>query len=200
MFTAQAIARAGLEPADLKVAPGECLALLGPSGAGKTLLLRALADLDPGEGEAWLDGVERRHVSACEWRRRVGYLATESGWWEETAAPHFRDRARAEALAARLGLADGVLDRPLRQLSTGERQRLALIRLLENEPRVLLLDEPTSALDAAAEEKVEALLKERLGAGAVIVLVTHDPAQARRLARRAARMEAGRLAELPGWT
>ena len=84
------------------------------------------------------------------------------------------------------------------RLSTGERQRLALARLLLVEPRVMLLDEPTSGLDPDTTAMVEEVLRRRLGDGAAIVLVTHAADQARRLARRHFRIEAGRLREAAG--
>jgi ABC-type sulfate/molybdate transport systems ATPase subunit len=82
------------------------------------------------------------------------------------------------------------------ELSTGERQRLGLARALALEPRVLLLDEPTAALDRAATERVEAELRRYLDGGAAILMVTHSPDQAARMARRSWRMEQGRLEPL----
>ena len=83
---------------------------------------------------------------------------------------------------------------PVARLSTGEKQRLALIRAFVLSPPVLLLDEPTGPLDPASVERVEALLRERLAAGLILLMVTHDPAQAGRLGARHLRMEEGRLA------
>lgn len=187
--------RPGLGPINLRLETGECVALTGPSGAGKSMLLRAIADLDPADGTVTLDGTERNTLPAPVWRSRVGYLAAESGWWADTVGAHFRDRNAVVPLLARLSLPAQALDWEVLRLSTGEKQRLALARLLEGEPRVLLLDEPTAALDAATREAVETLIAERCAAGASILIVTHDPAQARRLARRHFRMESGRLSE-----
>jgi len=184
-------------PFDLVLAPGEALAITGASGAGKSLFLRMVADLDPHQGEAWLGGVARSSLSGCEWRRRVVYVGAESGWWSEAVADHFAaiHRGPAAALAARLGLDAALLDARVARLSTGERQRLALIRALVREPPVLLLDEPTAALDRDSVGRVEALLTERLAAGTLLVFVTHDPNQAQRLAGRHLVMQAGRLSE-----
>ena len=181
-------------PFDLDVAAGECIAVTGPSGSGKSLLLRLIADLDPGEGEAFLDGRARASFPAPAWRRRVAYAAAEPGWWAEGVAAHFSDLAAAKALAGELGLAPALLDGPVRRLSTGERQRLALVRTLLADPAVLLLDEPTAALDADSVARTERLLRARLASGVAIVLVTHDAALAARLADRRFAMRDRRLA------
>ena len=78
-------------PFDLTLAAGEALAVTGPSGAGKSVFLRMVADLDPNEGEALLDGVPRRSMSGPVWRARVGYAAAEPGWWHEQVSAHFAD-------------------------------------------------------------------------------------------------------------
>ncbi len=127
------------------------------------------------------------------WRRRVAYLAAEPGWWADVIGAHFPDPTVARELAAALGLSEKFFDAPVAQVSTGERQRLALVRLLLLAPRIMLLDEPTAALDEAAAARVEAVLAERLAAGVAIVLVTHDDAQAARLAGRRLRIADGRL-------
>jgi ABC-type iron transport system FetAB ATPase subunit len=185
-----------LSPVSLDLAAGECAAVMGPSGAGKSLLLRQVADLDPGHGEALLDGRARSSMRGFEWRRQVMYCQAEAGWWEDRVAPHFADRAKAAAIIERLGLAEDKLDALVNELSTGERQRLGLARALALEPRVLLLDEPTAALDRAATERVEAELRRYLDGGAAILMVTHSPDQAARMARRSWRMEQGRLEPL----
>lgn len=182
-------------PFDLALADGECVAVVGRSGSGKTVLLRMIADLDPHEGEVLLEGRARSAWSGPDWRRRVVYQPAEPAWWAPTARAHFPAAAQApaEALLASLGLAASRLDVDVARLSTGERQRLALARSLAAEPRVLLLDEPTAALDEASAAAVEAVLADRLRAGLAIVLVTHAAAQAGRLARRVLAVSGGRL-------
>lgn len=175
----------------------ECVVLQGPSGAGKTVLLRAIADLDPNTGTAALDGVERSAMSAPDWRRRVTYVAAEPGWWAETVEEHYGDWSRALSLVERLGLPARCGAWPVARLSTGERQRLALVRALLIEPRVLLLDEPTGALDPEAEAVVETILAERLASGTSILWVTHDRAQARRVSTRRLLIADGRIVEAP---
>jgi ABC-type iron transport system FetAB ATPase subunit len=187
-----------LSPVSLDLAAGECAAITGPSGSGKSLLLRQVADLDPGHGEVELDGARRSAMRGFEWRRKVVYCQAEAGWWDDQVAPHFTDRPQAKALMQALGLPSDKLDALVHELSTGERQRLGLARALAQAPRVLLLDEPTAALDQAATALVEAAMQRYLDGGAAILMVTHSPEQAQRLARRRWRMEAGRLEPL--WT
>ncbi|WP_454676903.1 ABC transporter ATP-binding protein [Achromobacter marplatensis] len=187
-----------LSPVSLDLAAGECAAITGSSGSGKSLLLRQVADLDPGHGEVELDGARRSAMRGFEWRRKVVYCQAEAGWWDDHVAPHFTDRAQAQALMEALGLPSDKLDALVHELSTGERQRLGLARALAQAPRVLLLDEPTAALDQAATALVEAAMQRYLDGGSAILMVTHSPEQAQRLARRRWRMEAGRLEPL--WT
>jgi phosphate-transporting ATPase len=185
----------GLAPVDFELGPGECVAVMGPSGSGKSLLLRAIADLDPNAGAAALDGEDRAAMPGPDWRRRVGYLAPVPGWWADRVGAHFGDRDAARPLVEALGLAAEAFDWPVARLSTGEGQRLALARLLAGAPEILLLDEPTGALDEAARGAVETLLQERLTAGLGVLITTHDRAQARRLAKRALKLDKGAVRE-----
>src|SRR4051812_45447573 len=144
-----------LKPAPFALRVGECIAIRGPSGAGKTLLLRAIADLDPNAGTVILENRDRSTIPGPEWRRLVGYVPAEPGWWAETVGEHFADRAAAAVFLNNLGFPDKTETWPISRLSTGERLRLALVRALIMRPRVLLLDEPTAALDAASVAAVE---------------------------------------------
>jgi putative ABC transport system ATP-binding protein len=182
-------------PFELTVDRGECLAVTGPSGAGKSLFLRMIADLDPNEGQVLLDGRDRRSWPAPGWRRQVVYSAAEPGWWAERVDEHFPGLAlaRAREMARLLDLTDGLLHAPVIRLSTGERQRMALIRALVLDSPVLLLDEPTGALDQDSAALVEELLAERLEGGAALVVVTHNLEQARRIGGRHLRMVGRRL-------
>jgi UDP-glucose/iron transport system ATP-binding protein len=182
-------------PFDLNLGAGACAAITGPSGSGKSLFLRMIADLDPNEGKVWLNGTERASIIAPEWRRKVTYVSAESGWWADTVIEHFTRNKRSEVagLAARLGLPADLLDASIARLSTGEKQRLALVRAFLLYPPVLLLDEPTGPLDEESVTRVEALLRERMAAGISVLLVTHDAYQAERLGDQRYRMAAGRL-------
>ncbi len=156
------------------------MGLSGPSGSGKTLFLRALADLDPYQGRMRLDGTAADEVTAPQWRRRVGLLPAESAWWFDTVGPHFSESPGQ--WLHQLGFDDRVMDWEISRLSSGERQRLALLRLLVNRPRVLLLDEPTANLDRTSITRVEALLQEyRRSERPVMIWVSHDINQLLRL-------------------
>lgn len=173
-------------PFDLELARGECVAIVGKSGSGKSVLLRLIADMDPGTGLVMLNGRRRESWAAPAWRRQVVYQAAEPAWWAPTGAAHFDagDAAFLAAMLPRLALAADRLDIDIARLSTGERQRLALVRSLARQPAVLLLDEPSASLDPASTLAMEEVLKDRLAAGAGIVLVTHSREQATRLASR----------------
>jgi phosphate-transporting ATPase len=185
----------GLKLASFTLARGECVAVRGPSGAGKSLLLRAIADLDPNSGSIFLDGTDRKTIPAPDWRRRVGYVPAEPGWWADSIDEHFSDWQDALSLVERLGLPAEAQEWPVAHTSTGERSRLALVRALVAAPAVLLLDEPTAALDAAATAAVEALIAERVSGGLSVIWVTHDAAQASRVAKRMLYVDAGEASE-----
>lgn len=184
-------------PLDLSVAAGECVTVQGPSGSGKSLMLRAIADLDPNRGDLRLGGDSREGLPAHEWRRRVAMVPAESGWWSDRVRDHFEPEGPQPALLEAVGLPEA-LSWKVSRLSTGERHRLAIIRALALEPEAILLDEPTATLDDAATRHVEALLRQQCARGAALLVVTHEAAQPGRLAARRLRMEAGRLSPLQG--
>ena len=184
-----------LKPASFSLSAGECIAVRGPSGAGKSLLLRAIADLDPNEGLVTLDRRDRLTIAGPEWRRLVGYVPAEPGWWADTVGEHFGEWTAALAFVRGLGFPEETKAWPITRLSTGERLRLALIRALMVRPKVLLLDEPTAALDAASVAAVEALIGTRIRAGLAVLWVTHDAQQAKRVAHRLLVVGGGQVRE-----
>jgi len=195
----------------LDVADGECLAIAGPSGAGKTSVLRIVAGLlRPDQGrvrcgeETWLD-TESGYSLAPD-RRRLGYLFQSYALfphlcsWRNVAygmqdTPRAQRRARAVEMLERFGMAAHAYSRPA-TLSGGERQRVALARALARDPRALLLDEPLSALDARTRAHAGRRLGEVLRDSAVpTIMVTHDFEEAALLADRVAVMDSGRVVQ-----
>ena len=185
-------------PCTLDLQAGECLAIMGASGAGKSVLLRLIADLDPGNGRVLLNGQPRSQFSGPAWRQQVMYLAAEPAWWAELVMAHFPPDTKKELLqlATQLGLRNGFIDIPIAQLSTGERQRLALLRGLLRKPQVLLLDEPTAALDEDSITAVEQLLRSHQQHGLSLIWVTHSHAQASRVANRCLRLHERQLSPM----
>ncbi len=189
-----------------RVFQGETVAIVGQSGAGKSSLLRLLNRLDePTEGTVLLDGVDYRAIPPRELRRRVGLIMQSAYLFPGTVGDNiqFGPRQRGEnlpwedieTLLARVGLS-GFSDRNVSELSGGEAQRVSLARALANKPEVLLLDEPTSSLDEGSKSDVEELLLEIIrGGGLTCILVTHDLAQATRMASRVMLMEKGRIVQ-----
>jgi putative ABC transport system ATP-binding protein len=187
--------------------PGGASCVAGPSGSGKSTLLRLLNRLsDPDAGTVGYRGRDVREYEVLELRREVCLVPQLPALLEGTVADNVRfaaDCAATEPDVGQLldlaGLDASYEDRDADRLSVGEQQRVMLARALALRPRVLLLDEPTSALDEAARDAVEATLldlRERLEIS--FVLVTHDLAQARRMADWVVRMDAGRaVAEGP---
>lgn len=186
------LANAFIGPLNFEARGAECICISGPSGSGKTSLLRAIADLDAHEGNVLLDGIECNGLRAPDWRRRVGLLPAESDWWYEHVGEHF-DAVSDDGLK-QLGFDSSMLGRKVLRLSSGERQRLALLRLLANEPQVLLLDEPTASLDPKNTRRAEQLIaKYRRKHSAPVLWVSHDPRQIKRVCDRHLRLRAGRL-------
>lgn len=203
--------RRAVDGVDLRVEPGECVALLGPNGSGKSTLLKLLLGvLQPESGTAWFG--ER---PLCDWprdqlARRVGVVPQGEevafpvtvrelaamgryphlGSWRREG-PH--DRAAIDRALQRCDVAE-LAARPFATLSGGERQRVRLARALAQEPAALALDEPTAALDVRHEMAIFELLRELRGAGVTVLLVTHNLNLAARYADRLLLLDAGRLA------
>ncbi len=187
-------------PYSLRIASGECVSLRGPSGSGKSLLLRAIADLDPHEGQVLLDNQLSTQIAAPQWRKQVTLLPVESQWWFDEVGAHFADENCP--WFEPLGFAAETMHWQVNRLSSGEKQRLSLARALMNQPRVLLLDEPTASLDPEATASVERLITDyRRDTQAAVLWVSHDAQQAARVGDRQFSLSAGGLTEyLPNST
>ena len=189
----------------LKVDAGETVALLGASGSGKSTLLRMVAGLEPLDaGQVLFAGKdvtrqppEKRRFALIfqdfalfphlDVQENVCFGLVEQGWPKRLA------RTEAQAMLATVGL-HGLEHRRVWTLSGGEQQRVALARALVTRPRLMLLDEPFSALDAELRSAMQDEFRQRLAdAGIPALLVTHDPAEAARMAGRVVRLEGGRM-------
>lgn len=176
---------------NFSVAAGSCTGITGPSGIGKSVLLKALADMIPHDGEIFLDDIESQTIPAPQWRRQVALLPAESQWWSETVGDHFQHFD--EALFPSLGFKEEVLDWQVIHLSSGEKQRLACIRILMNEPKALLLDEPTANLDKSNRAKMEALIADyQLNHQIPILWISHDHEQLARVSQSLLTLDKGR--------
>jgi len=185
-----------VQPFNLRVAPGEICCISGASGSGKSRLLRAVADLEPHDGQVLLNDLEQQQLPADRWRQRVRLVPAESQWWEECVGEHFSTACADEDLAA-LGLPDDAPDWQVSRLSTGERQRLGILRALSVPLDVLLLDEPCANLDPDTTRRVEALLLERIRVqGWPVLWVAHDAEQIRRVADAHLSIDEGCLVEV----
>lgn len=188
-----------LAEVSLTIAPRDVHCLSGPSGSGKSRLLRAVADLEPHGGEVWLGDISQAALPAHVWRARVMLVPAESQWWADSVGEHMPQAAPADLEA--LGFTSEVLAWQVSRLSSGEKQRLALLRAISREPMVLLLDEPTANLDDATTRRVEAWLVARIRErGWPVLWVAHDPAQIQRVAERHWRIEGSELVEAASWT
>jgi putative ABC transport system ATP-binding protein len=196
--------RSIVRDASFTLRAGETLAITGPSGAGKSSLLRLLNRLDePSSGAVFLDDLAADSLNIRELRRRVGMVMQQANLFPCSVAENLRygpalrghemTGAEIEELLLTVGLG-GYAARDVALLSGGEAQRVSLARTLANRPQVLLLDEPTSALDDAAKLVVEQALRQAMASveGACLI-VTHDAAQAARLAQRTLLMHDGIL-------
>lgn len=200
-----------LRPTDFSLAAGERVAVTGPSGSGKSVFLRALALLDPLDGGqvCWHGrGVERGTIP--RYRRYVAYVRQRPSLVDGTVDDNLRypytlgayrdahfDRDRALSLIRAVGRGDDFLAKQARDLSGGEAQVTALVRVLQLEPEALLLDEPTASLDpdsARAIEKLVCAWYETDRTARACIWVSHDPEQADRVAQRRLIMREGALA------
>lgn len=193
-----------VDSVSLRISEAEVLAIIGPSGSGKSSFLRMLNRLDePADGTVFLDGTDYREIDPQELRQRIGLIpqepALQPGSVRENVAVSDQvhddpiDEQRVTALLDRMQLS-GYEGRNIEDLSGGERQRVAIARALYVDPKVLLLDEPTSHLDAETEMQIEQLIGELIREdNLTCILVTHDTAQAERLGDRVVKLTDGQV-------
>jgi len=194
-LTIKHLSVAHIGPVDLELNPGEMVCLSGASGSGKSLLLRAIADIIPASGEITLDQHSHTSMPAPQWRRQVSLLPAESQWWHDRVGEHFSEVQHLDLEGfTQLGFKKDCLDWSVSRCSTGERQRLALLRLLAIKPKCLLLDEPTGSLDPANTRRVESMIVDLAQRQSVPVLwVSHSHEQIERIADRHFVMQDGTL-------
>lgn len=196
-----------MDDVSVQVRAGEVLAVVGPSGSGKSSFLRLLNRLDePTSGTVFYEDIDYRQIPPRELRRKIGmvtqrpFLFPGSVFQNVSFGPLQRgeefSEERAEELLTRVGLG-GYGSRDAANLSGGEAQRVSLARALANSPTVLLLDEPTSALDEQAKAEVESLIQDIIReTHLTCIMVTHDTAQAARIASRVMMLEKGRATKI----
>jgi ABC-2 type transport system ATP-binding protein len=193
-------AERGIEDVTISVEPGEVFAFLGPNGAGKTTAIRTLLDLlHPTSGYARIFGLDS-HRDSVAIRARLGNLPGDFGYGKGASGREAlallarlrgaRDLGRAEELARRFR-AD--LERPLGQLSRGNRQKVGLILALFHRPELLILDEPTSGLDPLMQEEFLALVREERERGCAVFISSHELDEVERVCDRVGIIRDGRL-------
>lgn len=179
-LTIDGISVLNLKPFNLEIGK-KILCLSGASGSGKSLFLRAIADLIEHKGDVFLNKHKCSNTNPVVWRKWVGLLPAESAWWKDKVSDHFTEIDYD--YCEKLNLPDDCFDWEVSRCSTGEKQRLALLRLLAQKPKVLLLDEPTASLDPSSVLAVEALIKDYAKKFNVpVIWVSHDPEQIKRIA------------------
>jgi ABC-2 type transport system ATP-binding protein len=190
----------GVVDVDLTVEQGEVFGFLGPNGAGKTTMIRVLLDLiRPSSGTARILGLDV-HTDAQEVHRRVGYVAGNPALHDRLTGRELctwlgrlrgePDLSGIDALAARLAVD---LDRPIRVLSTGNRQKVALVQAFVHRPDLLLLDEPTSGLDPIVQDTFEEMVREVAADGRTVFLSSHRLDEVQQVCDRVGIIAGGRL-------
>ena len=185
---------------NLRVEPGQVFGFLGPNGAGKSTTIRMLMALQrPTKGRAMLLGLDAA-TGSVEVHRRIGYLPGDLELFPRlTGRQHIAWFARARAVDGQ-SLADRLIDRfqvvtdrPVRELSKGNRQKIGLVLAFMHQPELLVLDEPTSGLDPLMQHEFGNLLRETAAGGRTVFLSSHELDEVQRIADRVAIIKEGRL-------
>jgi ABC-2 type transport system ATP-binding protein len=195
----------GIDDINLEVHPGEVFGFLGPNGAGKTTTIRLLLDLlRPTRGSARVLGHDCRRDSRAV-RRSIGYLPGEYRFYENLNGRQVlgflagvggrSDHAHADGLVARLG---AELDRPIRTLSHGNKQKLAIVLAFQEKAPLLILDEPTTGLDPLVQQEFFAMIEEVRAEGRTVFLSSHNLTEVERICDRVAMIQEGRLIAVEG--
>ena len=190
----------GLFGLDLEIAQGEVFGFLGPNGSGKSTTMRLLLDLiRPSSGSARVLGLDTRRDS-LEIRRRVGFLPGDLALYPKLTGrvvldyfAKLRGGIHANEREALVDRFEAELDRPVRQLSTGNRQKLGLIQAFMHEPELLILDEPIAGLDPLVQQHFHALLRDVAAEGRTVLLSSHTLSEVERVADRVAILRRGQL-------
>ncbi len=190
----------GLFDLDLAIEHGEVFGFLGPNGAGKSTTMRLLLDLiAPTAGRATVLGLDS-HEGSLEIRRRIGYLPGDFALYPRLTGSEVLDYLAGLRGGVDAGVRDGLverlgadLERPVHQLSTGNRQKLGLVQAFMHEPELLILDEPIAGLDPLVQQSFHALLSETVAVGRTVFLSSHTLSEVERVADRVAILRAGRL-------
>lgn len=170
------------EAIDLLLEPKDICMVSGVSGSGKSQFFKALADLIEYQGTAQLQQQSLEKTCPETWRAQVMYFPAETAWWEDVMALHFETEPNIETLE-KIGLTQDLLQSNPDALSSGEKQRFALLRGLQYAPKILLLDEITANLDPKSEELVEAMITQYVQQNQTAALwISHDPDQTQRMA------------------
>jgi ABC-2 type transport system ATP-binding protein len=197
--------KVALRPLDLEVAAGGVTGIIGPNGSGKSTLIRILGTLlTPDSGSARVFGLDVVD-HAAEVRRHINRVSVEASFFKELSCwenmlyaarlygtADARTRSRVEKLMGRLGLSADLLDRPMKQLSRGQQQKVSIARSFMTTPSLLLLDEPTTGLDPRSKREVQELLASlRSEREVTVLLCTHDLSEAAALSDRVIMLDQG---------
>jgi ABC-2 type transport system ATP-binding protein len=190
----------GIEDISVQVKPGEIFGFLGPNGAGKTTLIRVLLDLlRPSSGQALLFGLDS-HQGSMQTHAQLGNLPGEFSYWEKMTGKQVldlfanirqvKDLSEAHRLAQRF---QADLNRPLGQLSRGNRQKIGLVLAMFHRPKLLIMDEPTAGLDPLMQAEFMKVIQEYNQQGTTVFLSSHDLAEVERVCHRIGVIKQGKL-------